>query len=274
MTVKGIYLSVVCILMLFTFQSQSQTVDSVLIRSYPFKVGKIGFAIDSMEFVVGKVLTGSTYEYRLGMHNFGNRPVSFTGGKISRFVDMIYQPAVLQPGQSGDAIINFEVIRELPIGEMHVEVAVHTDDKDGPFKFLYMIAELVEDSARFNESPIIDTVPRLVFAELNHDFGYLWRGKTIVQDFFFTNMGAQDLVIDEITSSDGCVVVGMPNTVIPPGEDGSIVVKVRNWDSYGVQHQTVSIASNDPVNPLIILGLHGTVRQHSPPKLNPDFCYD
>jgi hypothetical protein len=261
-------------LMLFSLQTQAQTVDSTLLKTYPFKIGKIGFAVDSMEFFVRDVKPGENFEHRLGMHNFGKKPVSFTGGKISRFVDMVYEPTVLQPGQSGDAIIKFEVIRELPLGEMHVEVAVHSDDKDSPFKFLYMITNIAEDSAGFAGNVIIDTVPRMVFTKLNHDFGYTWSGKTVIHDFFFTNMGAQDLVIEEIIPSDGCSIIGMPNTVIPPGENGSVVVKVKNWSSFGVQHQTVTIASNDPVNPEITLGLHGNVRHQAPPKQNPDFCYE
>lgn len=274
MRVKSICLAVVFILMLGYLQAQRQTVDSTLIKTYPFKIGKIGFAVDSMEFLVRNVEPGETFEYRLGMHNFGKRVVNFTGGKISRFVNMVYEPTVLQPGQSGNAVVSFEVVRDLPLGEIHVEVAIQTDDKDSPFKFLYMITTIAEDSSQFAGTGIIDTVPRLIFAQLNHDFGYLWRGKTVVHDFYFTNMGSEDLIIDDIELSDGCILIGKPNEIIAPGENGSVVVKVRNWDSYGVQHQTVTIASNDPINPTITLGLHGNVRKQSPPKLKPEFCYE
>lgn len=259
---------------LVSLRAQTTGLDSTFLKEYPFQIGKVGFAIDSMEYIVGDVNSGTAFEHRIGMYNFGSKPIRFTGGKISRFTEMRYEPTTLQPNQSGEAVVSFEAVRDLPLGSIHIEVAIESDDKDSRFKFLYLIANIVIDSSRFQKSLIIDTVPRIVFAQLNYDFGYLWRGKPVIHDFFFTNMGSQELVIEDIYSSDGCVIIGKPNDVIPPGENGSVVIKVRNWDSYGVQHQTVTIASNDPVNPLITLGLHGTVRQHAPAKLRPDFCYE
>ena len=120
----------------------------------------------------------------------------------------------------------------------------------------------------------MDTVPRLIFSQYNYDFGYMWRGKTLMHSFNFTNMGSEELVIDEIITSDGVSVVDKPNLIIEPGGFGSVVVKVNTYGDYGVQHHTVSIASNDPRNPIITLGIHGTVKAKSPSNQNPDFCYE
>ena len=270
---RGKVVFILVFLFAFGAVKAQKAVDSILIKQYPFTIGNIGFAVDSLEFFVGDVVRGETVHYDLGMHNFGGKTISFRSGKISRYVTINYKPAALGPGQSGIASIDFEVIKELPAGLTQAEVAIESDDNKNPYKFLYLIGNIVEDSSQFAYSIIIDTVPRMYFNEMNFDFGHLSRGKNVVHTFLFTNRGSQDLVIDEIRSV-GCSVVNPPQKIIPPGEDGALVVKINTLGDFGVQHRTVSITSNDPINPTIILGLHGTVRQQAPSKLNPDFCYE
>lgn len=267
------YLLLSLILLMFGYV-QSQTPDSTLIKAYPYAIGNAGFTVDSMEFVVGDVSRGEVFEYSLGIANLGKSPLSFKGGKISRFVTIKYEPSTLQPGQTGFIQIEFEVVNELPLGEIHAEIAVESTDTDSPFKFLYMVANVVEGFGKGKSTQKMDTVPRLIFSQYNYDFGYMWRGKTLMHSFNFTNMGSEELVIDEIITSDGVSVVDKPNLIIEPGGFGSVIVKVNTYGDYGVQHHTVSIASNDPRNPVITLGIHGTVKAKAPSNQNPDFCYE
>lgn len=253
---------------------KSQTNDSTLLKAYPFSIGNIGFAIDSMEFVVGEVKQGEVFEYRLGFANLGKRPISFKGGKISRFVTLQYEPSSLQPGQTGYVNIEFEVVNALPLGDYHAEIAVESTDTDSPFKFLYMVTEVVSGFGGEESAHLLDTVPRLIFSQYNYDFGYLWKGKTLVHSFNFTNMGSEELVIKEIVASEGVSIIDSPALSIEPGGFGSVVVKVNTYGDYGVQHHTISITSNDPRNPVITLGVHGSVKAKTPSNRNPDFCYE
>lgn len=254
--------------------AQSQTLDSTILKAHPYSIGNVAFSVDSMEFVVGDINSGEIFEYSIGIFNTGKKPVTFKGGKISRFVTLKYEPTALQPGQSGFVNIEFEVIRELPLGDVYAEIAVESDDENSPFKFLYMVGNVVDGKGEYGSELVLDTVPRMFFNQYNYDFGYLWRGKTLVHSFNFTNMGSEDLVIDEIKGSNGISIIDKPNSIIPPGGYGSIIVKINTQGDYGVQHHIVSIASNDPKNPLITLGVHGTVKAQAPSKQNPDFCYE
>ena len=253
---------------------QTMKYDSSIIKAYPFKIGNIGFAVDSIETVVGTVKRGEIYQHQFAMFNFGKKPIQLKGGKSSRFVEIRYEPRVVQPGQTATAFIDFDVLDDLPLGPMSVEVVVETDDKRNAFKFLYLLVDIIEDSAKFETQLIIDTVPRMVFNDYNFDFGHLLRGKKVMHTFYFTNMGSEDLFVEKVSSSSGCRVISPPEKMIPPGGSGRLVVQVKTLGSIGVQHRTISIRSNDPVNPLIILGVHGTVRQPSPAQQNPGFCYE
>lgn len=269
---KGFLLAISVLLSVFLAGQDNS--DSTLIKAFPFRVGNIGFAADSLEHFVGDAIRGQTMQYQLGMHNFGTKPVSFKPGQISKFVTMSYQPAELNPGQQGLVIVDFEVIREMPLGRNQVEIAVESNDSKNPYKFLYLIVEVVEDSSQMADRLIIDSVPRLVFNQYNHYFGHLTRARSIVHTFEFTNRGSQDLVIDQISASPECSVIPPAETIIPPGSAGSLVVKIQTLGAFGVQHGTVSVMSNDPVNPVITLGMHGTVKIQSPPKEDTDFCLE
>lgn len=255
------------------FSVLAQQPDSSIIKKYPFRLGSIGFAIDSLEFFVGDLKRGETFHHEIQMYNFGEEAVTFNSGKMSKFVNVNYNPGVLSAGQAGTAIIDYEVVYDLPVGPTLAEIAIETNDKKNPYKFLYLSGNVVESSSQFTDKIVFDTVPRLIFDHYNYDFGHLPRGKTVVHTFIFTNRGDQDLVIDEINSSIGCSVIPPAMTVIPPGGDGNLIVKVRMLGNFGVQHRTINIKSNDPVNPKITLSLHGSVRQNAPSLSDPDFCF-
>jgi len=190
------------LLLLFpVFVSSAQKTDSALMKKYPFRLGNIGFAIDSLEFVVGNINRGETFHHELQMYNFGEDLVTFKPGQSSKFVTMNYNPVKLSPDQAGTAIIDFEVIWDLPSGTIQTEIAIESDDKKNPYKFLYLVGNIVENESQTAGQLIIDTVPRMIFEHYNYDFGHLSRGKNVIHTFVFTNRGSEDLVIDEIKSS-------------------------------------------------------------------------
>lgn len=239
---------------------------------FPFVVGNIGFSVDSLETPVGDIRKGQDFNFSIDLKNFGEQTITFRDGKSSRFIDLSYSPSKVGPGEITTMSIKFDVVRELPPGEMPVEIVVESDDKVSPFKFLYLIANISEDPSLYERKTVIDTVPRIIFDHYNYDFGHMKKGKTLYHAFLFTNMGSQDLEIKNIITTPGCKVVGLPNEITPSEENGSIVVKISFLTNYGVQHHSVTVLTNDPVNPEIVLGVHGSVYQKAPTKRDPDFC--
>ncbi len=265
-----ILISAILFSMAMLAQESKKSVDN----DFTYLVGNVGFAVDSLETVVGDIRKGQDFNFSIEMKNFGDRAITFRDGKSSRFVDLSYSPNILSPGDVGVLNIKFEVIRELPPGEMAVEIAVESDDKKSPFKFLYLIANISEDPKLYEQKSLIDTVPRLIFEYLNYDFGHMKKGKTLYHAFLFTNMGARDLEISDIITSAGCKVVGWPEMIVPSEANDAIIVRLSFLANYGVQHHTITIKSDDPINPEIVLGVHGTVYQKSATKRNPDFCVE
>ena len=102
--------------------------------------------------------------------------------------------------------------------------------------------------------------PRIAFATSVHDFGAIEQGNAIAHTFAFSNRGGVDLTIDKLRSGCGCEASIDVDRVVPPGATANVRVQCDTKTSSGKQRRTVSIYSNDPVQPVTVVRLVGTVR--------------
>ncbi len=257
-------------LLFFSTCLKAQT-DSAFLKKYPFLIGNIAFGVDSLETPLGVLYQGQDTGFSVGMYNAGKSEITLTPGKSNRFVSITYDAGVLRPGTSVNALIRISVPKEMPEGQQRFEAEFQTDDSRNPFKFLYFVSEIRKGTTG-KKIRAADTVPRIIFDAYLYDFGHMRKGKTIFYTFRFTNGGNKPLLIYAITPDKGVKITGLPEKMIPPGESSVLGVKLKTRRYVGVLHKSITIRSNDPVNPVITLGIHGTVKI-IPSKKNPtDYC--
>jgi hypothetical protein len=111
-------------------------------------------------------------------------------------------------------------------------------------------------------TPTVDlaTAPRVYVKKAKHHFGEVVEGPEITHNFRFYNNGASTLHIHNIGTSCGCTgaVLG-GNNDIPPGESGIVKVTYHTQGRPGKATKTITITSNDPVNPNYTLEIDMTV---------------
>lgn len=240
--------------------SQNINQDTLIKYNYPLVIGNIGFATDSMDIVIGNVPRGEVFIFEIDIYNFSNEPVKFTNGKSNHFVTQKFEPELLMPLMSGRMIVEFTADIELNIGEFHAEISIISSDKKNPYKFLNLLANIEESIAGSLDQNLFDSVPYMVFDHYNYDYGHLVRGKNLYHTFLISNEGALPLYITEIELPKGIKVVDRPNHPILHGEKAILRIRINTHGRVGVQHQSVLVHSNDPAAPLVILGIHGSVR--------------
>ncbi len=262
---------VVSFLLCFSF-AKAQS-DSAFLKKYPFLIGNLAFAVDSLETPVGNLFQGTDTTIRVEIYNAGNKSIKLFGGKSNRFVDITYSAAVLQPRKSAFAKVTLRVPAEMKQGNHRFEAVFETGDELNPFKFLYFSAQILKKK-KYSANDITDTVPRLIFDSYLYDFGHLRKGKTLFHTFYFSNRGKMDIFIREIIVDKDLVITEWPPKIIKPGKGGHLTVKIKARRYIGVLHKSIKIVSNDPVNPILTLGIHGTIK-HIPSKQNPtDYCIE
>ena len=85
---------------------------------------------------------------------------------------------------------------------------------------------------------------KMHFPEKVYDYGFIMQGDTVRHDFYFKNVGNDDLLIKSVTPSCGCTVPIYPREPIAPGEDGKISVMFKSAGKLGRQIPNISVLTN------------------------------
>jgi len=87
------------------------------------------------------------------------------------------------------------------------------------------------------------------FAHTSFDFGKITDGEIVEHTYIFTNTGAHDLLLREVTPSCGCTTPDFTKNAIKPGEQGKITVKFDSKGRVGNQNKTINVTANtEPTN--------------------------
>ncbi len=104
-----------------------------------------------------------------------------------------------------------------------------------------------------------DKGPRISFSTDKHDFGTVLQGKTVEYNFLFENKGTEDLWIKEVTTSCGCTAALVSSNTIKPGEKGELKVSYDSQGRAGVVSRTITVVTNDAIEPVKELTIVATV---------------
>lgn len=93
--------------------------------------------------------------------------------------------------------------------------------------------------------------PSIAFNEERHDFGDVVQGPVLVNNFEFTNVGEDLLVIKNVSTSCGCTsaIIGDKKEYLP-GESGKVKVSFNTEGRTGKFEKTITVETNDTKNPL------------------------
>ena len=85
---------------------------------------------------------------------------------------------------------------------------------------------------------------KMHFPEKVYDYGFIMQGDTVQHDFYFKNVGNDDLIIKRVEPSCGCTIPIYPKGAIAPGEDGKISVTFKSAGKLGRQIPTIKVFTN------------------------------
>jgi hypothetical protein len=88
--------------------------------------------------------------------------------------------------------------------------------------------------------------PKIAVDPPEHDFGKAQQNKTLTKEFNLKNLGNEDLVIGEITTSCGCTVAQLTTKTLKPGASTALTVNLETRVVSGHLERTITIPSNDP----------------------------
>jgi len=109
--------------------------------------------------------------------------------------------------------------------------------------------------------------PKIEVSPPSFDFGTVDEGATPKAVFLLKNSGSADLIIYDAKPSCGCTVAKISNKNIAPGETATVEAVYNSHNASGPQHKSVTVMSNDPANPSVVLSITGTVKAPPAPEI-------
>jgi len=85
---------------------------------------------------------------------------------------------------------------------------------------------------------------KMHFPNKVHDYGFVMQGDTVTHEFYFKNVGNDDLMIKRVEASCGCTTPKYPREPIPPGEGGKISVVFKTAGKLGRQVPHINVYTN------------------------------
>ena len=101
--------------------------------------------------------------------------------------------------------------------------------------------------------------PRIRFDSTAYDFGKATAGEMVRHRFFFTNTGSQDLLVNNVQPQCGCTTAGEWTRQVKPGQSGVIPIQFNTANYNSPVVKTITVTSNDKIQPVLPLQLKGTV---------------
>lgn len=102
---------------------------------------------------------------------------------------------------------------------------------------------------------------------MSHDFGDMKQQETRTTKVTVSNNGAGLLTIEDVRADCGCTVPTLEKNSLAPGESTEIEIQFNSKKFNGHVIKTVSISSNDPLNPVMDVMVKANV--HTPLIIDP-----
>lgn len=103
--------------------------------------------------------------------------------------------------------------------------------------------------------------PKALVVEPRFDMGYMPQNGKVTHTFWVNNIGTDSLNIHSVQVGCGCTKTNNPTGMLAVNDSVAIDVVFDIGTRHNSQNKTVSIVSNDPVNPSLELAFTGFVYQ-------------
>ena len=221
---------------------------------FPISIGNLKLMTNHLAF--NEIKDDQVKKDSVKIYNKWGHPMTIKFNQIPPNVKIEAHPSTLKSGQIGYIVVTYDAAKRKDYGLLFDRVAIITNDNVQPVKILNISARIVEDFSKLSPKEL-KKAPKIVFETTDYDFGKVKSGTMVKYSFVFKNEGKRDLIIRKTKSSCGCTATAPAEKVIKKGHSSKIDIEFNTHGRRGRQHKTVTVITNDPNNPEVILNIHG-----------------
>lgn len=223
---------------------------------YPYMIGGLRFKSNHLAFV--KVKVGQKKTILHEMINVSDSTMSITFNNVPGHVNITATPAVLKPKEKGILEVTYDAGKKNDWGFLYDRLNVLINGSASKNNILTVSATIEEDFSSYSATELANAA-RIEFEETLFNFGKMEQKSSVTHEFAFKNTGKSNLILRKISSSCGCTAVTPKAKVIAPGQASVIEAIFSSGSRRGRQNKSITIITNDPKNPTVILRVTGDV---------------
>ena len=223
---------------------------------YPNKLGNLRFKTNHL--ALQEVKDTETKVDTFWLYNEGTAPINIKFNELPEHIKAEIKDPVMQPDMESYIAITFNAGTKKDYGYVFDKFFLSTDDSDQPEKLLYVSANIVQDFSWMSEKQL-KKAPHILFETETFDFGVVNSGDKVEYSFSFQNTGKSTLKILKTKASCGCTATEPEKTELKKNEKSVIKIVFNTAGRKGKQHKTITVITNDPEKPVIVLHVQGDV---------------
>jgi hypothetical protein len=206
----------------------------------------------------GEVFIDSPKTIESPVYNAGTVPLLISFSNVPKHLTVAAKPATVNPGSMAMISITYDAKQKNAWGYVADRIGILLNGTAPKANNITISATISEDFSKYSEKEKAEA-PVISFVNDTYNFGSVKAGTPVVYEFEYTNKGKSDLMIHDVTVSCGCTAANPSIKSIVPGKSGKISVKFDSSGRSGEQNKTITVVSNDPRNPRMVLWIKGVV---------------
>lgn len=215
-----------------------------------------GLAFENLFIPINNLPSNETKEFSVQFKNITTNETIYIQPKFEHSVAFVptVNKYVLKPGDV--ATLTIQAIGEKgleaklePNKIFNEKVVFYTNEKSNNKKEILLNGTFV----KIYTSEELAKLPKIEFEKLEFDAGKIIQGEKVNYAFKFKNVGGGILKIESAKPSCGCTASAPRKSEIEPGETSQIEMSFDSTGRSGPQSKTITVTSNDPLNPTIVL---------------------
>ena len=246
-------------IMMLTFKGEVIPRTETFEDSFPSVSGNLHFIINALNYnSVYNNLKDTVQD--LVVYNTSSKPITIKS--VSGLNYLKAQTPIIIPVRKEMHIpIHLDATVMSDLGLNLGALKLMTDDEAEPEKIISVVVDLHQYLPHMTDLEIAKAT-RLDFDTKMHDYGNVKEGETVKYSFKFHNKGKKDLKIYQVKSTCGCTAPDPKKTELKPGESSEIEVTFYSAGKHGRETRDITVFSNDPMNPEMIIQISANVIQH------------
>ena len=224
------------------------------VEQYPILAGD--FRVAFQTFNLGKITTEKVVMKSFDIYNGGDSIAALPALNLPDHIAIELLPSSLKPREIGKLKITYDPNKKNDYGFVSDNVKLTTEgDKD------FSVMAIIEEYFPEMTAEELDAAPKLTLSERVFDFDKVTQGEVVQATFELRNEGNEKLEFRTIKSNCDCISYDFKSKFIKKGKGRKLVVSFDTSDLRGNQYKSISIYSNDPVNPTQLITLKGKVEK-------------